>query len=55
MKTTHITENAVRNHAELFQHLESKLSKDRSGVRYGSAQVAKLTPIYDQTPAHSFL
>ena len=27
----------------------------RTEFRYGSAQVAKLTPIYDQTPAHSFL
>jgi len=27
----------------------------RTEFRYGSAQVAKLTPIYDATPAHSFL
>ena len=27
----------------------------RTEFRYGSAQVAKLTPIYDKTPAHSFL
>ena len=27
----------------------------RTEFRYGSAQVAKLTPLYDQTPAHSFL
>ena len=27
----------------------------RTEFRYGSAQVAKLMPIYDQTPAHSFL
>jgi NAD(P)-dependent dehydrogenase (short-subunit alcohol dehydrogenase family) len=27
----------------------------RTEFRYGSAQVAKLTPIYDQTPAHGFL
>ena len=27
----------------------------RTEFRYGSAQVAKLTPIYDETPAHSFL
>jgi NAD(P)-dependent dehydrogenase (short-subunit alcohol dehydrogenase family) len=27
----------------------------RTEFRYGSAQVAKLTPIYDQTHAHSFL
>jgi NAD(P)-dependent dehydrogenase (short-subunit alcohol dehydrogenase family) len=27
----------------------------RTEFRYGSAQVAKLTPIYDSTPAHSFL
>jgi NAD(P)-dependent dehydrogenase (short-subunit alcohol dehydrogenase family) len=27
----------------------------RTEFRYGGAQVAKLTPIYDQTPAHSFL
>jgi NAD(P)-dependent dehydrogenase (short-subunit alcohol dehydrogenase family) len=27
----------------------------RTECRYGSAQVAKLTPIYDQTPAHGFL
>ena len=27
----------------------------RTEFRYGNAQVAKLTPIYDQTPAHSFL
>jgi len=27
----------------------------RTEFRYGSAQVAKLTPVYDQTPAHSFL
>jgi len=27
----------------------------RTEFRYGSAQVAKLTPTYDQTPAHSFL
>lgn len=27
----------------------------RTEFRYGSAQVAQLTPIYDQTPAHSFL
>lgn len=27
----------------------------RTEFRYGSAQVAQLLPIYDQTPAHSFL
>lgn len=27
----------------------------RTEFRYGSAQVAELTPIYDQTPAHSFV
>jgi NAD(P)-dependent dehydrogenase (short-subunit alcohol dehydrogenase family) len=27
----------------------------RTEFRYGSAQVAKLMPIYDETPAHSFL
>ncbi len=27
----------------------------RTEFRYGSARVAKLMPIYDQTPAHSFL
>jgi NAD(P)-dependent dehydrogenase (short-subunit alcohol dehydrogenase family) len=27
----------------------------RTEFRYGSAQVAKLMPVYDQTPAHSFL
>jgi NAD(P)-dependent dehydrogenase (short-subunit alcohol dehydrogenase family) len=27
----------------------------RTEFRYGSAQVANLTPIYDQTPAHSFV
>jgi NAD(P)-dependent dehydrogenase (short-subunit alcohol dehydrogenase family) len=27
----------------------------RTEFRYGSAQVAQLTPIYDDTPAHSFL
>jgi len=27
----------------------------RTAFRYGSAQVAKLLPIYDNTPAHSFL
>src|SRR5689334_14157553 len=27
----------------------------RTEFRYGSAQVAQLMPIYDQTPAHSFL
>ena len=27
----------------------------RTEFRYGGAQVAKLTPIYDSTPAHSFL
>ncbi|MEN6408379.1 MAG: SDR family oxidoreductase [Anaerolineaceae bacterium] len=27
----------------------------RTEFRYGSAQVAKLNPVYDQTPAHSFL
>jgi NAD(P)-dependent dehydrogenase (short-subunit alcohol dehydrogenase family) len=27
----------------------------RTEFRYGSAQVAELMPIYDQTPAHSFL
>jgi len=27
----------------------------RTEFRYGSAQTAKLTPIYDKTPAHSFL
>jgi hypothetical protein len=27
----------------------------RTEFRYGSAQVADLVPIYDQTPAHSFL
>jgi NAD(P)-dependent dehydrogenase (short-subunit alcohol dehydrogenase family) len=27
----------------------------RTEFRYGSAQVARLTPIYDNTPAHSFL
>ena len=27
----------------------------RTEFRYGSAQVAELMPVYDQTPAHSFL
>lgn len=27
----------------------------RTEFRYGSAQVAKLTPVYDDTPAHAFL
>ena len=27
----------------------------RTEFRYGSAQVAKLTPVYDQSPAHAFL
>jgi hypothetical protein len=27
----------------------------RTGFRYGGAQVAKLTSVYDATPAHSFL
>ena len=27
----------------------------RTEFRYGSARVAKLTPVYDQTPAHGFL
>jgi NAD(P)-dependent dehydrogenase (short-subunit alcohol dehydrogenase family) len=27
----------------------------RTEFRYGSAQVATLTPVYDETPAHSFL
>jgi hypothetical protein len=27
----------------------------RTEFRYGGARVAKLMPIYDQTPAHSFL
>ena len=27
----------------------------RTEFRYGSAQVAELLPIYDATPAHSFL
>jgi hypothetical protein len=27
----------------------------RTEFRYGSAQVAQLMPVYDQTPAHSFL
>lgn len=27
----------------------------RTEFRYGSAQVAKLMPIYDQNPAHSFM
>jgi NAD(P)-dependent dehydrogenase (short-subunit alcohol dehydrogenase family) len=27
----------------------------RTEFRYGSAQLAKLMPIYDETPAHSFL
>jgi NAD(P)-dependent dehydrogenase (short-subunit alcohol dehydrogenase family) len=27
----------------------------RTEFRYGSAQVAKLMPIYDQTPAHTFV
>jgi NAD(P)-dependent dehydrogenase (short-subunit alcohol dehydrogenase family) len=27
----------------------------RTEFRYGSAQVAKLTPVYDETPAHSFV
>jgi len=27
----------------------------RTEFRYGSAQIAKLTPIYDKTPAHSFV
>ncbi len=27
----------------------------RTEFRYGSAQVAKLMPVYDDTPAHSFL
>lgn len=27
----------------------------RTEFRYGSAQVASLTPLYDDTPAHSFL
>jgi NAD(P)-dependent dehydrogenase (short-subunit alcohol dehydrogenase family) len=27
----------------------------RTDFRYGSAQVATLMPVYDQTPAHSFL
>jgi NAD(P)-dependent dehydrogenase (short-subunit alcohol dehydrogenase family) len=28
---------------------------ERTEFRYGSAQVAQLLPVYDQTPAHSFL
>ena len=31
MKTTHISENAVRNHEELFPNLESKLQKTDPG------------------------
>ena len=27
----------------------------RTGFRYGGAQVAKLTPVYDGNPAHAFL
>ena len=27
----------------------------RTEFRYGGAQVATLTPVYDQTPAHAFL
>ena len=27
----------------------------RTEFRYGSAQVAKLTPVYDNNPAHAFL
>ena len=32
-----------------------ELGGTRTEFRYGSAQVAQLLPVYDQTPAHSFL
>ena len=55
MKTIHITENAVRNHEELFPNLESKLQQTDPEFIELFDNWAFDEVIYDQTPAHSFL
>ena len=47
--------NNIEGKVVVITGASSGFGHARTEFRYGSAQVAALMPIYDDTPAHSFL